>query len=241
MTDEKQLLDELSERISHLPEHEQRDVISTLTSQLPRGSFFVAQKQAKAKFRENYAQEHELPEKEYIKYHLHKAAYDYILAHGGTQDEAWQYTAELFEDSVERLHKAKKETHAKWHMRKVVQDNKDHTTQRDMVKRGIISQLDLSNKTTPNSQLERLVKAVNLYKWIKQVEDRVKEHENKIKLLEAHKEQSEREISELQKLVGAQGLSRKERVQIYKKNGLTKKEIAEILHVSTKTVQREWN
>lgn len=241
MDNEKQILDELSERISQLPENNQRELLSSLTSQLPRGSFFLTQKQAREKFKDNYSPEDNSPKKEYIKQHLHKAAYNYILSHGGTQDEAWKYTAEIFKDNVERLNTAKKETHARWHMKGVVQSYKDHPKQKSMVKRGIITHADLSNRRTPHMQLERLVKAVKLHNWVSGIEAKVKDQEGRMRLLEAQTEASDRQLEEVQSYLGMAGLPKEEKIAIYKKKGLTQKQVAEILDVSIRTVQRGWN
>lgn len=229
----------------HLPEnqkHLRQHVVGHLLSELPSyKEMFTAQAVAKGLKREHYRREGLAEEKEYISFQAHKAAYTFILDNGGTTDEAISFVCELFDDDESRVHEAIRNGHAPWQMKRVPQDNKSHPESRSMQTKGIVSLRDLTRLKTPYGQLQRLVKAVSLHRYLQSIEVQLETLKTDMKSLTVNTEVQAEEIKGLQELlnVGEIGLDRK--VELCKNAGMTKTETAKMLRVDYGKVRRRWD
>lgn len=178
-------------------------------------------------------------EKAYLTRSLHEWLYQHVLETGASVKAAMELASNTFEVTLEFLEEARLNKHHMGRMKEVVTVFDDHEVQKAMINKGLMSKKELYNHRTPNAQLNRVRKGVKLYKLLKELQEKVEAHEDRINHIDVKVELLNQHVHNPDDLKDS-GMETYTKVQVCKNRNFTQKKTAETLGIGIATVKRHW-
>lgn len=177
--------------------------------------------------------------KEYVGLAFATTAYEYILDHGGSKEDAFEYAMEVHDKTEEWMRAVKNRKY--YYAREVVNKHDNHPIQKAMLREDIMDRNALTTAGTINQQIGKLSKKRKLYDILNDLRNQVDEHERKIDLLTAKDVAKETYIKELREYTGLKDEDPKTMASQMKAMGCTQKTIAEVVGRTERTIRRWWS
>lgn len=175
------------------------------------------------------------PNREYFTLDMLIEGYYHILENGGTAKDAFTFIMKEFGKTQKFIDDNKNYTNPiiERHLKNTVRDADSHPVQAEMKRKGTMDRSTLVSAKTPNQQLRRLSRQVDIHSRINILEQTVEKHEQDINSLKDQVRSLDNRVGKVEEVLTERELA----IKLYKE-GKTQKEIADHLQKSDRTIRR---